>query len=633
MDDVDDQRLAELLARATEEPSPVLRERVRHAVEHEVGLPERRAWKWGVAAAGIAAAIALIATVAVLGGDRQVRTGPADAGDGTHWWPQQWPEGLDGETHVVELSDDVPLSLPPAATFLVGNQRAAFATIVGSGPGSTDLSGTSGVESLPDGRQAETVTDEHGSWAFVDVGDGRAVQLRSSTPAAELAPVAAAFTDDSGRPDKAMLPDGWAWAKDPPAAAQLAVGTTPERLNGWWMASRAAPSPSGLGRRVQVIMGPAGDPELVMSQVRELTVGFSEQIDLDGRPGVLVSLNAAPDVQSVVSSPGDTTIAVVTGTEVTPAELAAVASSLEPVSDEEWDAATVASRPGFTVKDVPERFDAVAAPSGAGEQDWGLDCCGTDEPVTVLSPSGRSDDPDVVVVSAVGFHSGGERGTEGGLHQSSAGYMSGSVAFEHEGAEAYFTPHGTIAGRTRWADLLIATGEGAAVRVAGPERSFEELLEVFAAVEPVTRRTARAPVVSDPPLRLQRVGSVDADLVVALGAGSAAVHQPPSATSRLWRSTGSDPAEELLVSTFPAELGDLEAILALRLPDLTLSRTDAQGRPGLLVESRHMDTWKMRAVWTALPSGDLLAVTATGDVLPGSEELARIAASVRQDGG
>ena len=620
---MDDRRLAALLERATDDPAPDLRDRVRSAVHQELERPVRSRWRWGMVAAGVAAAVAAVVAWAALDDGWRLETGPAGGTDGTHLLPQQWPEGLDGPTHVDELSAVAPPFRPEPASFLVSGEHAAFATVVATEPFAADMSGTSGREVLPDGREVQTVAGEAGSWAFVEVSGSRSVLLGSAVSPEELARVAAAFTDESGRPELHQLPETWGWAENPPAAAHVAVGATPEELDGWWLATRSAPSPSGLGRRVQVLIGPAEDPELVLSQVRDLTAGFAEDVDVDGRAGVLVTVTAQVETQSLMTSPSEGTLAVVTGTEVTASELGQVAASLEPVPDEEW-AELVGDAPPFTVGRVPDGYEPVAAAPGAGEQEWGLDCCGTQEPATVLSPSGRSDDPGVVVVSAVGFYAEVERGMEGGLHQSSAGYFGGSVAFEHEGAEAYFTRHRTTATRTTWSDLLIATGEGAAVRVSGPERTFDELLEVFRAVEPVTEQTAAPPSVEDPPLGLRRVGSVHADLVIAVGAGARSDRQPPSARSLAWRSDRG----RLLVSTFPDDVGDLDALAALRLPSVALSRTTVDGRPALLVESSS-DTWPMRSLWTETSGGDLLMVAAEGEPLLSPDALAEVAASVR----
>lgn len=147
---------------------------------------------------------------------------------------------------------------------------------------------------------------------------------------------------------------------------------------------------------------------------------------------------------------------------------------------------------------------------GTAAGDWGSDSSGTVEPYSVLSPDGRADHPDVVLVAITGFE-----GYEGGLAQASMGYLAeGRQDLRIDGADAVYAPAADDARGTRWADLVVVRGEDLAVRVSSPEASLEELAAVAARVGVPTDRT-QAPVVPDPPTGFRLVGSVHVDGVLA----------------------------------------------------------------------------------------------------------------------
>lgn len=92
-------------------------------------------------------------------------------------------------------------------------------------------------------------------------------------------------------------------------------------------------------------------------------------------------------------------------------------TSDEPGRQAETAVAPSTTSSPFTV-DAPQGFEVVDAGVGTEAPDWGLDCCGTQEPFTVLSPDGSMSGPGVVVVSTTGF---GEY--QGQLDQAGAGYF------------------------------------------------------------------------------------------------------------------------------------------------------------------------------------------------------------------
>lgn len=282
--------------------------------------------------------------------------------------------------------------------------------------------------------------------------------------------------------------------------------------------------------------------------------------------------------------------------------------------------------PPFTVDAVPEGFVLRAVGEGTGTQGWGEDCCGSDEPYTVLSPDGTGADPDaVVVVSVTGFE-----GYEGGLDQASGGYTRDDLESDAvDGRPARFigAQPATADLPPQWADLVVDHGDGLAVRVTSPLATREDLEAVHARVTPAADR-GLAPGVPEPPPGLEVVGSVDAAGVLAgrsyldhLDAGPG----PVGAHGIGWV-RGPD---ELMVMTLPPGAADLSAIAAAsphwdRWEDVTVGRSDDQ----LVIESsRSFEPTVERSVWIARDDA-LVVVVARGEDPPAEEVLVALARSV-----
>ncbi|MGQ0831555.1 MAG: hypothetical protein ACT4OV_07745 [Microthrixaceae bacterium] len=291
---------------------------------------------------------------------------------------------------------------------------------------------------------------------------------------------------------------------------------------------------------------------------------------------------------------------------------------------------STASSP-FTVGAVPAGYELVTAGTGTREGDWGDDSVGTVEPYTVLSPDGRADHPDVVLVSTTGFE-----GYQGGLGQASRGYMAEPEDLTIDGAEAIFAPAANEASGIRWADLVVVRGDDLAVRVTSPSASKAELIALAARVATSRDRT-QAPTVPDPPAGLRVLGSVDVDGVLAADASVAPhtdqVPGPTSAHAAGWVRSGSDEVDHLAVLTVPGASLDL-AVASVRAPAYALSSTahtrTVGGRRGLVVD----EVWEgfsqtTRSVLVESDWGDVVVVRATGSSVPTEDELVAIAASVR----
>lgn len=293
----------------------------------------------------------------------------------------------------------------------------------------------------------------------------------------------------------------------------------------------------------------------------------------------------------------------------------------------------------FAVGWVPEGFEPFVAGRGSAVQLWGEDSFGTDEPFTVLGPSGggRATD-ELVVVSVTGY-----AGYQGGLAQAAAGYGDDPEWFIVEGREALFTevvedrsgPAGDPSEEDEvLSEVVVAREDDLAVRVVG-RGSRSDLAAVASGVRPEGR--GGAPDV-DAPEGMTVVGRSGADLVLALQAaaqpGQDAVPGPASAHGAGWERRGST----LAVLTVPGVAGDLGALTAPRrfeagspVQELTVG-----GRQAILLELGHSDCEPSpcepyaRVVISTTGAGDLSVVRASGEVpLPTVEELVQVSESVR----
>ncbi len=284
----------------------------------------------------------------------------------------------------------------------------------------------------------------------------------------------------------------------------------------------------------------------------------------------------------------------------------------------------------FTAGPPPEGYRPLIAGRGTREQSWGDDLVGTVEPFTVVAPPGDgADSPDAVVVSATGY-----AGYEGGLAQASAGYSGAEDLLSVGGRRAAFSDGGRSPGRERWVDLVVARGSDLAVRATGRQATKQDLIAVLEQVQPAESHRA-APSVADPPDGLRVLGSVDADMVLALEPGvtprSDLVPGPVSAHGIAW-SRGHD---ELAVMTLPGRSADLEALAGYArfsfARGVTKHRLSIEGRPAVFLDSAPgEDGSRRRVVVAATAWGDLSVTAARGPDVPNRDQLVRLAASVEK---
>lgn len=309
--------------------------------------------------------------------------------------------------------------------------------------------------------------------------------------------------------------------------------------------------------------------------------------------------------------------------------VAVLASPLVGCGDGDADVADMPVDPSTSVPfsiEAPEGFDLVTAGRGNAEHIWGWDCCGTEEPYTVLAPNGSIDGGGVVIVSTTGFAS-----QEGGLAQSNRGYIQDSrEEFSVDGQPAHYFP-GTPAGDgapSRWSDLTVQRGRDLAVSIGAESATREEMLAVAEQVE-VPDDRLEAPLVMDPPGELQVVGSVDADIHPALTASAepSSDHVPGSDRSHTiaWHKGG----VEIVAITLPPDSVDVAALAAHDMADShrsipVVEQFEVDGRPAAAIELPY-DT-PQRAVVVDRPFGAVVVV-ASGDGAPSHEVLADLAAT------
>jgi hypothetical protein len=254
----------------------------------------------------------------------------------------------------------------------------------------------------------------------------------------------------------------------------------------------------------------------------------------------------------------------------------------------------------FLVGAVPEGYGPIVAGRGAMTPDWGSDSFGTQEPFTVLAPPGGDATGDgAVVVSATG--------------------LDGDLS-EPDVADG---------------QRLDVRGDGVALRVRGVGAVDGGTLdEVLARADLNPDGDRLPPTVADPPDGLEVVGSVDADVHLAVQPPrpepTDSLPGPESAHVAGWRHAD---RTSLVVMTLPGRAADLDALP--RLVDgaytgtLAPTRPATVGdRPALVVEAPDVGVSGTRALVTRTAWGDLLVVASSGPVSPAAEELGPDAADL-----
>jgi hypothetical protein len=282
----------------------------------------------------------------------------------------------------------------------------------------------------------------------------------------------------------------------------------------------------------------------------------------------------------------------------------------------------------FTVSNVPDGYERISTGRGTREQVWGDDATGTsDEPFTVLAPTGAgASSARMVLVSLTGF-----RGHQGGLDQAANGGAGEEISLD--GRRGIYTTGGSLD------QVLVIVGEDLALRIAGHDRSKEDLLAIARAVTTDGDRR-HAPVVSDPPLGLRVIGSADAGLSMALASYvsqfEGGVPGPDTAHGAGWvQDDGASWGSPFLaVATLPGSSVQLAAVPAItRIPGWT--RHDVSpGADGLVRlewvgADPEVAAYGYRAVAFAMDNGDVVVVVAGGSKVPSLAEVERVAHSVR----
>lgn len=288
----------------------------------------------------------------------------------------------------------------------------------------------------------------------------------------------------------------------------------------------------------------------------------------------------------------------------------------------------------FTAGPPPEGYRPIIAGRGTAVQSWGDDEGGTHEPFTVLAPPGQgADSPAAVVVSVTGFE-----GYQGSLSQASVGYLHHSQqAFTLAGRPAIFTPAGRTGEGQTWADLVAVKGPDLAVRVTAREATREELIRVLERVRPAESH-AVAPKVLEPPAGLRVIGSVDADLLLALTPTvqpqSDIVPGPSSAHGVGWYRGES----RLAVMTLPGRAADLAALGGLRRfgfgRSFNVQPFTLQGQPAVFIVDDYggEEVSEGRVLVAATSWGDLSVTFAAGPDVPSRDDVERVAASLAKAG-
>ncbi|MCB1027470.1 MAG: hypothetical protein KDB24_06875 [Microthrixaceae bacterium] len=320
--------------------------------------------------------------------------------------------------------------------------------------------------------------------------------------------------------------------------------------------------------------------------------------------------------------------------------LAATASALLIGSGCSGDAAGDAAdgpapgRTAFFTVDVPESWRLIAAGTGNIEQMWGWDCCGSDEPFTLVE---ADEGERHLFVSIAGLEE-----LQGGLFQAASPSGSPGRALTVDGDPALLTtdlmgPDG----RTGGSDLVVERSDDLAVRVQGRASEAELVALAEATVVPDDHRLA-PDLEGEPVSGMTVVGGVDASGLLALRStlevGEDLVPGDDEARSMGWalpagEFRGGTTASVVVVPAASIDLTALEA-RAVEL-GATVAQAEVDGRNALGIEgpqfaSRNAAT----TLVTTTEWGAALVVTAqSGETgrsrLPSLGDLARIARTVR----
>lgn len=294
-----------------------------------------------------------------------------------------------------------------------------------------------------------------------------------------------------------------------------------------------------------------------------------------------------------------------------------------------------ASSSPFSVT-VPPAYELLAAGTGSARQGWGEDCCGSDEPYTMLE---RTDgEGEAVRVSIAGYED-----MQGGFSQLSNGYGNDPVdseAAEVDGKPGIWSgpyPGGDEGSRWNWPELIVDEGDDLAVTISGAGLTKDEAEDVYDQVE-LDGTRSNPPAVSSPPDGFEVVGAVDADGVLSLREARVDESSQPGsrrAHSAVWEGD----RQSLIVQTVPGRAISREAAaLGERNgSDVGEVRT-VDGEPVLVIDSGPGFDARRIIVGIEAPWGDVVLVTAFTDQarskqpaeLPTVEELIAIARSVQQ---
>ncbi|WP_421119088.1 hypothetical protein ACE2AJ_17245 [Aquihabitans daechungensis] len=292
----------------------------------------------------------------------------------------------------------------------------------------------------------------------------------------------------------------------------------------------------------------------------------------------------------------------------------------------------------FAVR-MPEGYELVTAGVGRQRQTWGEDCCGTDEPYTVLERSEGDGGP--VRVSIAGYED-----TQGGFFQTMNGYghSDGDVDgefFEIDGKRAAWYPGAPAGGadlegdgRWDWAELGVDEGRDVAVSISGSDLGRKDAEVVYEAVE-VDGAHTEPPQVPAPPDGYAVAGSVDAHGTIALASAFEPRADWVPGTAEVHSAAWAEGSRSLTVQAVPGRSLALEAA-ALVEDGGELRSID--GGPVLVIDRGEGFSSRRITVGIDAPWGDVVLVTALTDqarsknpvTLPSVEELVAIARSVEQ---
>jgi hypothetical protein len=289
----------------------------------------------------------------------------------------------------------------------------------------------------------------------------------------------------------------------------------------------------------------------------------------------------------------------------------------------------------FSVAEPPEGYRLVTAGRGRQTAIWGGDEYGTDEPFTVLAPTGAdATDPASIIVSITGFE-----GYQGGLDQAARGYIAATHEdLEINGRRAIYTRSQQTRRGTTWADLVAVRGDDLAVRVGSITAAKAELIDVLHRVE-LSGGRSRAPSVPEPPPGYEVLGSVGADVVVGfspeVAANSDAIPGTSAAHAAAWIGEG---RRALAVMTLPGDAAALDALSGygefVQFDQFTANRINVGQQPGVILDIASLvdgaPRFERRILAATTDWGDVLLVVATGEAVPPVEVLTAFAATVRR---